>query len=298
MASERDLELLDDYLRHQLNEGERAAFEQRLEADQALKSEYNLQQKIAEGLRQARVTELKTMLNNVAVPAGAQGGTSVLTKLGLGIGASLLVGVGIYYFNTKEEAPTPAPQQTIIAEAKPENTVPATDSSAEENQPKENEAAATSEPVTKEEEKVKPSTKQANKSTSPDKVAAKPVIDAFDPTEEHDSATTQENVVTNKVETPKKPVSGTKIPVEAISGMKKYNFHYQFKEGRLMLYGSFERDLYEIMEFFGDNKRTIFLYYKDNFYLLDEQNDKIKPLTAISDPALLQKLRASKTKGN
>src|SRR5262245_21683160 len=108
MASERDLELLDDYLRNQMNAGDAAAFEQKLEADQALKSEYNLQKKIAEGLRQARVAELKAMLNTVAVPA-PQGMTSLLTKLGLGIGASLLVGAGIYYLNSQEEAPVVEP---------------------------------------------------------------------------------------------------------------------------------------------------------------------------------------------
>jgi hypothetical protein len=296
MASERDFELLDDYLRHQLNAGERAAFEQRLEADQALKSEYNLQQKIAEGLRQARVSELKTMLNNVPLPAGVQGGTSLLAKFGMGIGASLLVALGIYYFSTKEEAAEVEPQQTIIAESKPEITsIP--DSSTEENQPKQEPAAVTTEPSSKAEEKAKPSTKKTKKSTPQEKVAEKPVIDAFDPSEESDSAT-GETTGADKEETVKKPVSGTKIPVEAISGIKKYNFHYQFKEGKLMLYGSFEKDLYEIMEFFGDNKRTIFLFYKNNFYLLDEQNEKIKPLTAITDPALLQKLRASKAKGN
>src|SRR5690348_10920052 len=100
MASERDLELLDNYLRNQLNAGEQAAFEQQMAGDQSLQAEYNIQQKIAEGLRQARIAELKGMLNNVPIAAG-QGGTSLLAKLGLGVGASLLVAVGIYYFSTR-----------------------------------------------------------------------------------------------------------------------------------------------------------------------------------------------------
>ena len=45
------------------------------------------------------------------------------------------------------------------------------------------------------------------------------------------------------------------------------------------------------MEFFSDNKRTMFLYYKDNYYLLNEENETVKPLAPINDAALLKKLK-------
>jgi hypothetical protein len=72
---------------------------------------------------------------------------------------------------------------------------------------------------------------------------------------------------------------------------KKYNFHYQFKDDKLYLYGSFEKNLYEIMEFFSGNKRTMFLFYKDNYYLLNEEDQTVKALAPIKDQALLEKLR-------
>src|SRR5690606_25220997 len=82
------------------------------------------------------------------------------------------------------------------------------------------------------------------------------------------------------------------IVVEVVDTGKRNDFHYQFKDGKLYLLGSFEKDLYEIMEFFNDdNKRTVFLYYNSAFYLLDEPRREPTPLTAISDPELLQKLR-------
>ena len=43
--------------------------------------------------------------------------------------------------------------------------------------------------------------------------------------------------------------------------------------------------------FFSDNKRTVFLYYKDSYYLLNEENETIKPLAPINDPSLLKKLK-------
>ncbi|MEO5977632.1 MAG: hypothetical protein ABIS36_18055, partial [Chryseolinea sp.] len=57
------------------------------------------------------------------------------------------------------------------------------------------------------------------------------------------------------------------------------------------LYGVFEKNLYEIMEFFSNNKRTMFLYYKDNYYLLNEDDNNVKRLTPIKDETLLKKLQ-------
>jgi hypothetical protein len=81
------------------------------------------------------------------------------------------------------------------------------------------------------------------------------------------------------------------IAVEIDTKNKKYDFHYQFKDGKLFLYGPFENDLYEILEFFSDDKRTMFLFYQENFYLLKDDNEKLKPLGAIQDPSLIKKLK-------
>jgi hypothetical protein len=50
------------------------------------------------------------------------------------------------------------------------------------------------------------------------------------------------------------------------------------------------------MEFFSDEKRTAFLYYKENYYLLEEKDFTIRPLTPIADPALLKKLKEYRSK--
>ena len=79
--------------------------------------------------------------------------------------------------------------------------------------------------------------------------------------------------------------------VETDTENRRYTFHYQFKDGKVFLYGPFQKNLYEIMEFFSDDKRTVFLFYKDNFYKLEERNNGVRPLTTISDPALIKKLK-------
>jgi len=292
MASERDFELLDDYLRHQLNEGDKAAFEQQLEADPTLKSEYKIQHQIASGLRQARVAELKSMLNTIPVPPATQG-TSLLSKLGIGIAAAVIIGLGIYYF--MQEPETTVEPQPVATETAPE-------SSTSPVEPQHQPASDTPATITEAPDatnKVDESTKttaastKSTKAKPQEKPIEKPVIQAFDPSEENDS---ESNVVTEveKTEKAEKAPNGISIPVETIANNKKYSFHYQFKEGKLVLYGSFENNLYYIMEFFSDNKPTRFLFYKDNYYLLEDLNDKVKPLHAINDPALLSKLRASR----
>jgi hypothetical protein len=81
------------------------------------------------------------------------------------------------------------------------------------------------------------------------------------------------------------------IEVETEANNRKYNFHYLFRNGKLILYGSFEENLYEILEFIAKEKRTVFLYYKSNYYLLDVKKDTPTELVAIRDPKLIQKLK-------
>ncbi len=112
-------------------------------------------------------------------------------------------------------------------------------------------------------------------------------MDVFDPSEETESSAARPETKTSE----SSPLSKSSIVVETDNSNKKYNFHYQFKNGKLYLYGTFEKNLYEIMEFFSGNKRTVFLYYKDSYYLLNEENETIKPLAPINDPSLLKKLK-------
>jgi hypothetical protein len=58
----------------------------------------------------------------------------------------------------------------------------------------------------------------------------------------------------------------------------------------LILYGKFDNGLYEIIEVNG-SAHSMFLYYKDYFYLLDEKQIAITPLAPINDLQLIKKLK-------
>jgi hypothetical protein len=277
MAAERDLALLDDYLANRLDPQGKAAFEQKLHTDPSLKSEYQLQQQFINGIKKARIAELKSIMNNVPVPA-AQGGTAVASKIALWTILAGIVATGLYFYLNQDSQESKQNATEIKVDEKnkkPEVLKP----SQHEDSPVVSETPASSE------QKPLKSPKAPQKGNN-SQVAKDRKIEVYDPTEEKQSESAQSSETTVPIEN-----QHPEIVVEVDASNKKYNFNYQFKEGKLLLYGPFEKNLYEIMEFFSDDKRTLFLYYNDGYYLLKEDSDKLKPLNAITDPALLKKLK-------
>src|SRR5687767_11416583 len=103
MAAERDFELLDDYLANRLGEKEKSAFEQKLNTDVDLKREFELQQQFINGIKKARVAELKAMMNKIPVPAGTSTGTAIGAKIALWAVVVGVIGTSLYLYFDKDE---------------------------------------------------------------------------------------------------------------------------------------------------------------------------------------------------
>jgi hypothetical protein len=297
MALERDFELLDDYVANRLSGADKSAFEQRLEADPDLQRELNLQQKVVESIRQARIAELKNLLNNVPVPAPVGGEISAGTSAVVAVVITALVGIGIYLvLNQPEKASTPnqtSTQNIAQDSVNPEDVPQQADLNSTQapavNQPEVTEQAT----AEKTEKKTTPTVlpKQESKVPKQKDSISKSPIDVFDPTED-----TVAKAKTEVEDDAPAKSSSTKssLSIKTDAKNKKYKFHYQFKNGELYLYGPFDKNLIEIMEFIGENKQAIFMYHESKFYYLNDKTEKIKPLTAVNDPALLKKLKASR----
>lgn len=279
-------ELIDDYLTNRLSEGDKVAFEQQLASDPSLKADVDLQRNILEGIKKARAIELKTMLNNVPL-TGLNGGFSA-GKIAATLATVGLVSTALYFYLTADNtSESVVPQDEVVntEAAQPENPESQPDANSagdvkdevkEDNAPQaDKNAAAASEDKKKKDVKT------------PVVADNKPKIEVIDPTEDLPVENEARDAKTEGV----KPLSITSshIAVETDSSSKKYNFHYQFKDGKLMLYGSFDKSLYEILEISGDS-RTVFLYFKENYYLLDVNQDKVTALQPIRDSALIKKL--------
>ncbi|HEV7738005.1 MAG TPA: hypothetical protein VGO47_11615 [Chlamydiales bacterium] len=286
-----NFELIDDYLSNRLRGAEKEAFEKQLDNDPALKSDLDFQKQVVEGIRTARATELKAMLNKVPV-----GGTTVqmdfsVVKMAASLIAAGVVGAAVYFYVTRGELP-------------PFDKA-ATDFNKTTEQPKQQEPAKqdvtnvepdSSEKVTptltdESKDNKKDPKKEPAKQDKPEQVkpAEKPKLDVTNPSDELDNSNnTKKDEPTANVR--RSDITPSHVQVQMDSSNKKYDFHYQFVANKLMLFGSFDRSLYEVLEINGDN-HAVFLFYKDVYYLLNEEEHKVTKLEPITDTSLINKLR-------
>lgn len=273
----KNFELIDDFLTNRLGSQEKVSFEQQMNSDPALKADVELQKQIIESVKKARVAELKAMLNNVPISGGYTSGITA-AKFAAVVGTAALVGTALYFYLKPEELE----KKSVISITKNEITTPV---QQDESAPViENKEIGKQTPIKPEVEVKK---QEVKKEVVKPSSTNQPKIEVADPSDEF-----AENSSTDIVELPNKNsgVTNSHIEVEMDSANKKYSFHYQFVQGKLWLYGAFDKGLYEILEINGD-KKSVFLFYKDNYYMLDEKQRKITSLEPIRDGLLLKKLR-------
>jgi hypothetical protein len=272
-----NIDLIDDYLRGRLSETQREAFEQQLSADPSLKADVEFQQQVIDGLKKARAAELKSMLSNVPVPSVKEFTT---LKIAAGIvGGALLVGT-LYWYNNQSDQP-------IIAE--PEDTIQVI-TETEQNPPVQEEVTPTETSKKEEQGFVKPEIKKQSASAP----AVKPVLEVVDPSAELVESTSSP-VNHGEVRSSAPAIDRKSVQVDIDSASKKYKFHYQYAQNKVVLYGSFDRSLYEIIELNGEN-HSVYLFYQNNYYHLQETATEITPLEPLTDKGILKKLETFRKK--
>jgi len=274
-------ELIDDYVTNKLEKSELESFEKAILSDKELKAEVDFQKSLIEGIKQYRNFELKAKLKNVKVSTSIWAPRPLIFG-GLSLVATLLI---IYFFASKPPTPT-----ATLTEQKLDSTA-----IVQKNETPTKKLDSESHTVKKVVENQKISiAKEKAKVGIINLQAQKPTLKLADPL----SDTTQvvepkieEPVTVNKFENTIKP----KTEVIVDNSQKKYNFHYQSKNGKISLFGPFDKNLYELLEIYGIDK-TLFLYFKDKFYLLDMNQSEITKLVPIKDESLLKKLQGYREK--
>ena len=269
-----NFELIDDYLANRLQEQDRKAFEQQLEGDPALKEEVEFQKQVVEGVRHARTVELKTMLNNVPLGGSNWSGGKIAAGV---ISAGIIATTLYFYMNDDPQVivPVEETQQEII---QPDQIDKASDPVSIPTNEGDKEVTSDNDKSLKEK-----SPEVKGKTPTP---VRKPDIQLVDPSSE-----LQKEDVTRENTTPGgTAISTSKMEVITESSDKKHTFHYQFVQGKLLLFGPFDNSLYEILEIHGE-EHTLFLFYRENYYLLNENQTKITHLSPIQDTELLKKLK-------
>lgn len=272
-----NFEQIDDFLTNRLSEQEKVAFEQQMKSDPALKADVELQKQILEGVKKARIAELKAMLNNVPVSGNFSSGISGV-KIAALLGTAAVVGTSLYFYLKPEEVK----QEATATQRQVTKPVELNRETAELTIPEEKKEVIS--PVEPEKEVRRQAKKKESVTPS---ATRQPQIEVIDPSDELVDNSGTEIV---KAEKQNSSISNSHIEVELDSSDKKHSFHYQFLKGKLLLYGAFDKGLYEILEINGD-KKSVFLFYKENYYLLDEKQHRIIALEPIKDGVLLKKLK-------
>ncbi|UII20966.1 hypothetical protein [Fulvivirga ligni] len=310
------VEQIDAYFGNEMTDAEMLNFENSVHNDPSLKKEFEFQQEIVNSLREARKAELKAMLNAVPVSGGMSTGSSLsLGKVVSMVAAVAILGTSVYFIADsdkgvqQEKAITPTIKQEPVLE--PAKEV-ATSSIEEESNTDLSEGAAadmiaeettttTQEPSAplRETETVAAKANEANE-TNTNKVTAsesKPVVVTkpnFNKPDVSSFGTVPDK--RDSLEAPGGNLAGNRykeqkgVEVEVENGSRKYDFHYQFKDGKLFLYGDFDHNLYEILEINANSDKSLFLFYQSKYYSLDKSQAKTTSLEALTDSKLINRL--------
>lgn len=295
-----NLDLINAYFGNEMTEVEKQAFENRLQKDPELNKEFEFQKDIVDAIKQARTAELKAMLDKVPAGAGTASDTFTMGKV-LSTAAIIgIVALGIYYFWPAEQAATnetPGAEVTVVTPEE-EDVIEEVETEEEEKTPLiAKNKGETEKPALNTSEKVVVTEK--SKEETENVISAQPEINKPDPIPTFD---TQEDI-NDSLEAPggsliTKPEEGhSTLDVEIDNTHKNFTFHYQFKSGKLFLYGSFDKGLYEILEINSRGEKTLFLYYKDKFYPLRTNQIKIIPLEPVKESSLIEKLEKARDEG-
>jgi hypothetical protein len=263
-------EIIEQYLTNNLSLSEREAFETQLASNADLKNETEIQSAIIESIKKVRVAQLKANLSAIKIKS-----TPFISTQGKVAASMTIIGGAIllfYLFTSDKQLAT-----TLIKEPALENLSEQAKPSLEQKIDK---------PISAGSDKVI-ANKVINSVQSAEAKSTRIPVQPIDPREEElESNSTSEQ---SSVSVERSKISPVSISTEIDSSDKKYTFHYKFHNGKLILYGSFDKSLYEILEINGEN-RAVFLFYKDNYYLLDETQTKVKMLEAIQDKILIERL--------
>ena len=273
-----NFEKLEAYFNNELNDSEKSDFLREIESNTELKSEYNFQNEVINGIKEARKAELKAMLDNVTIISVSTVSTGLMKILAVGT-ATLIVGTAIwYYYNTT--TPLEIDNENTLIEIAPLTENDSLIKNETEELKKENDS------ITITEESGKTNTTKIVNNDNPTIIT--PVLPSS--ADEIISQSLPEENLEIPNDISKANINlASKVDIE-IKLKKKYSFHYQYSQGKLILYGNFEEDLFEILELNKENEVEIYLYYKSNYYYIEDKSDSIIPLKSVKSERLKLKL--------
>jgi len=294
---------IEAYLRQEMTDLERSGFERRMHDDEELHEEVHRQEAIMEAIRRERVLALKTGLQNVPVSlwSGTLMEAAKIAAVSVGIG---LASAGGYLYFQHQQSEKVSSDAEVKKEIQAEGKVNRTSGSVlfSENSKQEKQTTEKQLPLAQDDEKgpdpeirSSGSVASANLSRNPgaaperkENPKAMQESDLQEPALQGSQLQTSgdpalpEDGFTNST----KPESLQ--PEVLIKRDNKEKFHYQFADGKLVLYADFSNKLYEVLELNQYGERQLYLAYDGKFFALDSRISEITPLREVKDKNLIQ----------
>ena len=256
-------------------------FESLVTGDQNLQSEVEFQQSIIDEIKSARRAELKMMLNQIPVPPD---GLGAIAKIGLVVGAIGLGALGyIWLTNDQAKAPITLDQTTVqvvdsqaieITEPAVEELNTVAEAETKTNDIEQEKIVTNPEPLTVQE-------------TTPISIDAPEVVEGFSNADLKVEQRDVEMPIDKTIAV--SPSIDAKLEIET-RVRRRYDFHYQLEEGKLVLFGDFDDEPYQIIELKVDDNIEIYFYYKGEYHHIDKSKTEITPLKKISNESLINQL--------
>ena len=291
-------ENIESYIANKMSASDRALFENELAKDPLLSNEINLQKDIVESLKAFRKAELKGRLNNIEVSVGS-------SYTGLKVAASVLlaslISFGTYYYFTGNNTPDKPELEPLALSVQHSNSNVNTNSITESNESKtENNKIKVSKKddivIVQKATKRKPAV--APSPVIPEEKTNAPILNSQDVKDKFNEEEFQNG---NDLQMPKGDV-GTTTNINNIENLHievkntKKQFHYQYYNNKLFLFGDFDSSPYEIFELNSKKDKELYLLYNNEFYGLKQGQTKITPLVIIKDNEKLNALNALRNK--
>jgi len=303
---------IETYLRQEMTDLDRSGFERRMHDDAELHEEVRRQEALIGAIRQERILALKSGLQNVNISLWSTGLMEFarIAAISAGLGVASL---GAYYYYQQGKAPEPvklvqeAHQNLLVPEPKDQPEVefkkssPAQTGSQNKVEGSDAEALALNpEPLvsgSKELDRTaNTSVQSGNPKTiknafQPEAEALEPGLKAAQPETSRDMSQPEDGI--SAMTAPE-----TIQPEVVIKRDNKDKFHYQFSEGKLVLYADFNEKLYEVLELNQHNEKQLYLAYDGRFFVLEPSKTEISPLREVKDQNLVQILGAYQKRKN
>lgn len=288
------LEQVGGFLDNELSPDELVKFNEELSRNPELVKELNFQKELVEGINANRKAELKARLDSINVGGGLSSSSISTIKVISGVVIVGAIGFAIFDFTKSSEN-----DLTPVVE----NTVPVEDPELKTNEPTERNDQSETESKKEtgkalNQDPAKTSVDQTQTTQPKNDEDSTPIIpepvEAFEPTNE--SGTEEDLILPESILGINQNTNKSNLEVEIISNKKKYAFHYQVLDGKIVLYGYFDEEPYELLEININGERKIFLYFKEIYYSIEKDVDEITPLQTIEDDSLTTELEKIRNK--